>query len=84
MPIFGRRRGSSHASSSRGLYRPTYRYRIDSRAVLLQKFELVAAGQGLQVEGDQQRLACVLEEAALEGWKLIGISEGDFVFRRRI
>lgn len=60
-----------------------HRYRVDSREKLIQRYELIALGPSGHKPDQQERLARVLEEAAQDGWRLVGISEDDFIFRRR-
>ena len=68
--------GSSHADHA-------YRYRVDSRKSLLERYDLVALRPDRSEVDERQKLARVLEEVSGEGWRLVGISGDDFVFRRR-
>ena len=60
-----------------------YRYRVETREKLIQRYELIALSPTGEKVNHQERLACVLEEAAQDGWRLVGISDEDFIFRRR-
>ncbi len=62
---------------------PSYRYRVDSRRSLLDRYDLVTLHSDRENADERQRLVQVLEEAASEGWRLVGISDDDFIFRRR-
>ena len=76
---FGKPRPSKSSSSSRR----SPRYRVESRPQLVARFDLIC----LEGEGDgrdeRTRLARVLEEMAGDGWRLVGVSGEDFIFRRR-
>jgi hypothetical protein len=78
-----RRHRQPRQGDGRESHQPTYRYRVDSREALLQKYELVALRPDPERADDRQRLARVLEEVGKEGWRLVGISGTDFIFRRR-
>ena len=74
---------SHHRNRSSSSSETSYRYRVDSRRSLLERYELVALRPDRKNGDERQRLARVLEEAASDGWRLVGISGDDFIFRRR-
>lgn len=76
-----RRNATRHKNRSGG--HPSYRYRVDTRRSLLDRYDLVTLQPDLANPDERQRLARVLEEAAADGWRLVGISGDDFIFRRR-
>jgi len=76
-----RRNRARHESSSAS--KPSYRYRVESRRDLLDRYDLVALHPDRKKVDERQRLARVLEEVGSDGWRLVGISGEDFIFRRR-
>ena len=61
----------------------SYRYRVDTRSSLVERYHLVALRPDRDDVDERQKLARVLEEISGDGWRLVGISGDDFVFRRR-
>ena len=78
MSVFRRRRQSNGEEAG-----ASYRFRINTRKELLDKADLVLVDDGKGEMNEQNRLARVLEEVAGDGWRLIGVSDQDFIFRRR-
>jgi hypothetical protein len=60
-----------------------YRYRVEKRDILLARHDLSSGVGDGPADDERQRLARVLESLSIDGWKLIGVSDGDFIFRRR-
>jgi hypothetical protein len=80
--MLGFRKSPAHDSGA-SRKEHTYRYRVDSRKSLVERFDLVALRPDRDDVDEQHKLARVLEEISGDGWRLVGISGDDFVFRRR-
>lgn len=72
---------SPHRRTSKATH--TYRYRIDSRRSLVDRYGQIALRPDRNEVDERMKLARVLEEVSCDGWRLVGISGDDFVFRRR-
>lgn len=85
LPFFGRRNdhGPGRSTGYSADHYPSYRYRVEGRAHLLGRFDTITAGLDRPSDSERERLARVLEELAQEGWKLVGVADGDFILRRR-
>ena len=77
---FGKARSHQRRSSSSD---HAYRYRVDSRGSLIDRYSQVALRPDRDEVDERMKLARVLEEISCDGWRLVGISGDDFVFRRR-
>ena len=86
LPFFGRRpeRGHGRSSGYSTDHHTAYRYRVESRAALVSRFDTITAGLDRPPDSERERLARVLEELSQEGWKLVGVADGDFILRRRL
>ena len=86
MVLFGRRTNPEpgRASGYAAEHHTAYRYRVESRATLVGRFDTVTAGLDRPAVSERERLARVLEELSHEGWKLVAVADGEFILRRRL
>jgi hypothetical protein len=82
MRLFGRNRVRHHGNGG-DHRRHTYRFRVETRAALIEKFDLVSLRRDHAAVGEREKLARVLEEISSEGWRLVGVSGDEFFFRHR-
>jgi hypothetical protein len=82
MRLFGKNR-VRHPGSDGDHRHHTYRFRVETRAALIEKFDLISLRRDHSDVGDRDKLARVLEEVSAEGWRLVGVSGDEFFFRHR-
>ena len=82
MRLFGRNK-VRHPGNGSDHRRHTYRFRVETRSTLIERFDLISLRRGRSIVSDREKLARVLEEISVEGWRLVGVSSDEFFFRHR-
>jgi hypothetical protein len=80
--MFGRNK-VRHPGSGGEHTHHTYRFRVETRVTLLEKFDLISLRRDRSEVSEREKLARVLEEVSAEGWRLVGVSGDEFFFRHR-
>jgi len=82
MRMFGRNK-VRHPGNGGDHRHHTHRFRVETRATLIDKFDLISLRRAHSEVSEREKLARVLEEVSTEGWRLVGVSGGEFFFRHR-